>query len=57
MGTGMLADRILPSVKKENGTDPADINIPVAAVLNSEDGTRIRELIDLIKQVKSARVF
>ena len=51
MGIGMLADRIPPAVKKENGTDPSDIGIPVAAVLNSEDGTRIRELIDLTKQV------
>ena len=49
-GIGMLADLIPNSVTMENGTDPENIGIPVAAMLNSRDSETLRKLILETKQ-------
>ena len=46
----MLADLIPNSVTMENGTDPENIGIPVAAMLNSRDSETLRKLILETKQ-------
>ena len=49
-GIGMLADLIPNSVTMETGTDPENIGIPVAAMLNSRDSETLRKLILETKQ-------
>ena len=46
----MLTDKIPNSATKENGTDTSEVDIPVAAMLNSRDAEKLRRLINETKE-------